>query len=119
MDQAKQLSELVRQAFENGWALSYPTIEIKSWHVSSEHAIEFTYTVLGSEQLKGFGSNWLSVNDLLFGDDLRFLKALVGDNRRTMYQSPQWSRLARELVEAPYGERIPFLYEHVFGEGQK
>lgn len=56
-----------------------------------------------------------SVNDVLFGDNLGFLKALVGD-RPTPWMNrlvPANHRAAMQLAILPDDERIPWLYQEV------
>ncbi len=58
---------------------------------------------------------YLSLNDLLFGDNLSFLKALIPEG---FMGKENWRVDATKLVVMPDAERISWLYKEVFPEDQ-
>ncbi len=124
MKHQEQLTKLIDRAKENGWTLQ-------------GHPEAICDTINTALFLDEGGYQWrLNLPTILFGDNLSFLKALVGE-RHTWEKYGEWPLqhdlcahckedrehgdvltdchevIAKQLVEISDNDRIPWLYEQV------
>lgn len=130
MEQYQQLTKLIEKALENGWDRGS-----QGWKP--------TASVCNMAYAYSRGYDHARINDLLFGDNLRFLKALFGQENRIVctncrelvdtnafgpsycercnLTSPPMTFLhsyhlyAPQVVMKADDQRIPWLYSQVFG----
>ncbi len=121
MKQQEQLTKLIERALENRWEnIAFKDHDWKVMHLGLHVMLVWTYPL--DPEVDDMGDPipeyQLCVPNLLFGDNLRFLEALVGESYQQDFQSVlsftpyQWA--AQHLVLLPDAERIPWLYEVVF-----
>ena len=117
MEQSQMLTQLTERAIESGWNQIHGDRWFKVYTNRGGYTIEFRREVYAP-------GSYVSLNDLLFGDNLSFLKALVGDKvtpfvwekGQATGQGPMHEIVALEIVLLPDTERIPWLHKTVFGE---
>lgn len=104
MEQSQQLTRLIEKAMDNDWRDPYELYRLFSWNIQG---------VDGELQMVFQNERSFSQNDLLFGDNLSFLKALFPS--REDYEVPYHFYRAEQLVIQDDSKRIPWLYSQVFG----
>ncbi len=114
MTQQEQLTKMIERAIEQGWEpAGYKPSSVQH---DSDDAVVMFFEPKGDRP--SFAHVVNNHPDLLFGDNLSFIKALVGESYQQDFQSVlsftpyQWA--AQHLVLLSDSERIPWLYEMVF-----